>query len=69
MLSISKSLFPYKQYVIISFGDGQNDRSIIEYAGMGVAMGNAVQEIVDLADEVTASNEEDGIAEFLDKFY
>ena len=32
-------------------------------------MGNAVQEILDLADEVTASNEEDGIAEFLDKFY
>lgn len=54
---------------MISFGDGQNDRSIIEYAGIGVAMGNAVQEILDLADEVTTSNDEDGIAEFLDKFF
>src|SRR5690625_603357 len=54
---------------IIAFGDGQNDRSIIEYAGIGVAMGNAVQEILDLADEVTTSHNEDGIADFLDKFF
>lgn len=54
---------------MISFGDGQNDRSIIEYAGIGVAMGNAVQEILDLADEVTTSHDEDEIAEFLDKFF
>lgn len=32
---------------IVSFGDGQNDRSIIEYAGVGVAMSNAVPEILD----------------------
>lgn len=54
---------------IISFGDGQNDRSIIEYAGVGVAMGNAVPEIREIADEVTATNAEDGIAAFLDKFF
>lgn len=54
---------------MIAFGDGQNDRSIIEYAGIGVAMGNAVQEILDIADEVTTSNNEDGIADFLDKFF
>ncbi|MEY8291317.1 Cof-type HAD-IIB family hydrolase [Carnobacteriaceae bacterium 52-44] len=54
---------------MISFGDGQNDRSIIEYAGIGVAMSNAVPEILDLADEVTTSNDEDGIADFLDKFF
>lgn len=53
----------------VSFGDGQNDRSIIEYAGIGVAMGNAVQEILDIADEVTTSNAEDGIASFLDQFF
>lgn len=52
---------------IVSFGDGQNDRSIIEYAGVGVAMSNAVPEILELADEVTTSNNEDGIADFLDK--
>ena len=54
---------------IISFGDGQNDRSIIDYAGIGVAMGNAVPEILELADEVTASNCEDGIARFLDQYF
>lgn len=54
---------------IISFGDGQNDRSIIEYAGIGVAMGNAVPEILELADKVTHSNGEDGIANFLDQYF
>lgn len=54
---------------IVSFGDGQNDRSIIEYAGVGVAMSNAVPEILELADEVTTSNNEDGIADFLDKLF
>jgi len=53
---------------IVSFGDGQNDRSIIEYAGIGVAMENAVPEILDIADEVTTSNDADGIAEFLDQY-
>lgn len=54
---------------VIAFGDGQNDRSIIEFAGIGVAMGNAVPEILEIADEVTKTNEEDGIAEILDRFF
>lgn len=53
---------------VVSFGDSQNDRSIIEYAGIGVAMGNAMQEIIDIADTVTLSNDEDGIAVFLEKY-
>ncbi|GEQ16336.1 MULTISPECIES: Cof-type HAD-IIB family hydrolase [Clostridium] len=47
---------------IISFGDGQNDLSIIKYAEIGVAMENAVDELKEYADEITLSNEEDGIA-------
>jgi len=54
---------------VIAFGDGENDRSLIEYAGIGVAMENATPEILELADEVTLSNIEDGIAEFLDDFF
>jgi len=50
---------------VISFGDGHNDISLIKYAGIGVAMGNAVEELKDIADEVTLSNEENGIAECL----
>lgn len=54
---------------VIAFGDGQNDRSIIEYAGVGVAMANAVPEILKLADKVTKSNDEDGIVEMLNRFF
>lgn len=53
---------------LIAFGDGQNDRSIIEYAGIGVAMGNAVAELKEIANHVTATNDEDGIALALAKF-
>ncbi|MGX7125488.1 Cof-type HAD-IIB family hydrolase [Enterococcus viikkiensis] len=49
-------------YNMIAFGDGQNDRTIIEYAGIGVAMGNAVEELKAVADDVTLSCDEDGIA-------
>lgn len=52
----------------ISFGDGQNDLSIIKFAGIGVAMGNAVEELKNAADEITLSNDEDGIAVFLEKY-
>ena len=52
---------------VISFGDGQNDTSIIKYAGIGVAMGNAVAELKEVADEITLSNEEDGIAVALEQ--
>ena len=47
---------------VIAFGDAQNDRSMLEWAGTGVAMGNAVDEVKAIADEVTLSNNEDGIA-------
>ena len=46
----------------IAFGDGHNDASMVRYAGIGVAMENAVQDLKDIADEITLSNEEDGIA-------
>lgn len=52
----------YTRDEMIAFGDGHNDKSIVSYAGTGVAMANAVQALKDIADEVTLSNEEDGIA-------
>ena len=57
----------YKQEEMIAFGDGQNDSSIIKYAGIGVAMENAVDSLKEMADEITLSNEEDGIAVSLQK--
>ena len=50
---------------VIAFGDNYNDEQLIETAGIGVAMGNAVQRLKDIADIVTTSNDEDGIAKVL----
>ena len=47
---------------VMAFGDAQNDEHMLEVAGVGVAMGNSVPLIIDMADKVTASNDEDGIA-------
>ena len=52
----------------ICCGDGFNDVSMIKYAGLGVAMGNAKPEVKAAADYVTASNDEDGVAEVIKKF-
>ncbi|WP_019412713.1 Cof-type HAD-IIB family hydrolase [Paenisporosarcina sp. TG20] len=53
------------QQRIIAFGDEDNDLEMIEYAGTGVAMGNAIDPLKNIANELTASNNEDGIAHFL----
>lgn len=54
-----------KQEEVISFGDGYNDLSMIEFANMGVAMANAVEEVKQRADYITLSNDEEGIYECL----
>lgn len=46
----------------IAFGDGENDISLLQAAGLSVAMGNAAEEVKACADTITASNDEDGIA-------
>lgn len=52
---------------MIFFGDGLNDLVVMEAVGCGVAMGNALEEIKERANAVTTSNNEDGIAKFLEK--
>lgn len=54
---------------IIAFGDEMNDLTMLQYAGHGVAMGNAVKPIKMIAKEVTLSNDEDGIAYSLQKAF
>lgn len=49
---------------IIAFGDGQNDMDMLQYVGIGVAMGNAVREVKEVADYVTADINDDGLAAF-----
>ena len=47
---------------VMSAGDARNDVEMLEWAGLGVAMGNAVPEAIAAADWITAPNEEDGLA-------
>lgn len=53
---------------IMAIGDEENDLPMIEYAGLGVAMANAVPFVKEAANYVTASNEENGVAEAIKKF-
>lgn len=57
-----------KKEEMIAVGDGFNDLSMIEYAGLGVAMENAPDEVKKASDFVTLSNEEDGVAYVIEKF-
>lgn len=52
----------------MAFGDGGNDIPLIEYAGTGVAMGNAADEVKASADHVTLSVDEDGVPAALRRF-
>ena len=51
----------------LAFGDNYNDVEMLKYCGRSVAMGNAPEDIKALASAVTLSNEEDGLAEYLEK--
>lgn len=56
-----------KKEEIAACGDSSNDFSMIQKVGVGVAMGNANAEIKKIAKIITGSNEEDGVAMFLQK--
>ncbi len=67
VLNYAKSL-GIKQEEIICIGDGMNDITMIEMAGLGVAMENACEELKAVADFVTKSNDENGVAHVIEKF-
>ena len=54
---------------VVAFGDMPNDVPMLGWAGLGVAMGNAHQDAVAAADEVTASNTDDGVARVLERWW
>ena len=53
---------------VIFFGDAENDLIILENVGMGVAMGNAIDEVKCKAKAITLTNDEDGIYDYLNKY-
>ena len=54
---------------MVAVGDGFNDLSMIQFAGLGIAMANAQDVVKKAADYVTLSNEEDGVAAVVEKFF
>lgn len=54
---------------LVACGDGRNDVTMVKYAGMGVAMENACEEVKAASDYITASCDEDGVARVIEKFF
>lgn len=65
--NLAKSL-GVKQEEIIAIGDNENDLSMITYAGLGVAMGNAEDKVKKASNYITYTNDNHGVAEVVKKF-
>ncbi|MGM7722447.1 Cof-type HAD-IIB family hydrolase [Metabacillus sp. Hm71] len=61
-------LLGIKREEVIAIGDSYNDLAMIEFAGLGVAMGNAPEEIKEIANFVTDTNMNDGVAKVVEEF-
>lgn len=53
---------------VIAIGDDENDISMIEFAGLGVAMGNAKESVKKVANHITVTNEENGVGKVINEF-
>jgi len=73
--SKGKSVLRFAKYLgvqpkeIISFSDNYNDIEMIQYTGLGIAMSNAIPKLKEVADFVTLSNREDGVAQALEVLF
>lgn len=67
MLPILLDKLKIKREELMAFGDNYNDLTMVGYAGYGVAMGNAEEDLKKIADYVCESNDDDGIAKTLEK--
>jgi hypothetical protein len=54
---------------IIAFGDGNNDKEMLQFAGIGVALQNATPELKLAADKIVLSNNEEGPAKYLREYF
>ncbi|MCH5188653.1 MAG: HAD family phosphatase [Oscillospiraceae bacterium] len=53
---------------LMACGDGMNDMPMLGFAGLSVAMANSCKAVLDMADYVTLSNDDDGVADAVEKF-
>lgn len=57
-----------KKEEVICIGDQANDIEMVTYAGLGIAMGNAIKELKDVAQYITLDNDNDGVAKAIERF-
>jgi len=67
-LEVVAGHYGIQRHEVMAVGDSYNDLEMIEWAGLGVAMGNACEAVKDAADFVSFSNEEEGVCEALRRF-
>jgi len=67
-IKVLADYYKIKREEIIAIGDNDNDIEMIKYAGLGVAMGNSKTSIKNIADYVTATNDEEGVAQVVNRF-
>lgn len=60
--------FSIKREEVMAIGDSNNDVAMLEYAGLGIAMANASERVKTVAQAITASNEEDGVAKAIEQY-
>ena len=68
-LEIARERLGIPREHVVAIGDGRNDIDMLQWAGVGIAMGQAVDEVVAVADRVTRSDREDGVAVALDEAF
>lgn len=61
-------LYDIKQEEVMAIGDGENDIEMLSFAGLGIAMENAKDDVKKFADDVTTSNNDDGVANAIEKY-
>ena len=66
-LSALADVWDIKQSEIVAFGDDLNDLDLLSYVGVGVAMGNALNKVKEAAHIVCDTNDNDGVAKWLEK--
>jgi Cof subfamily protein (haloacid dehalogenase superfamily) len=54
---------------VVAFGDMPNDIELLQWSGLGVAVANSHPDVLAIADEVTLSNDDDGVAVFLERLF
>jgi Cof subfamily protein (haloacid dehalogenase superfamily) len=67
-LEVIGGIYGINRSEMIAVGDGYNDISMLKYAGLGVAMANAPEDIKAVCRHVTLSNNEDGVAEVIYRY-